>query len=92
MGSGAKLYMKKGFLRYEEVHKYFHHIWGVRYIIYDFAPDHSEFPNIWGTILFYFLSVFLTYIFFFTYLISARTANNNLQYFSTEKEKYIWRV
>jgi hypothetical protein len=26
MGSGAKSYMRKGFLIYEEMHKYFHHI------------------------------------------------------------------
>jgi hypothetical protein len=26
MGSGAKSYMRKGFLIYEELHKYFHHI------------------------------------------------------------------
>jgi hypothetical protein len=26
MGSGAKSYMRKGILIYEEMHKYFHHI------------------------------------------------------------------
>jgi hypothetical protein len=26
MGSGAKSHMRKGFLIYEEMHKYFHHI------------------------------------------------------------------
>jgi hypothetical protein len=26
MGSGAKSYMRNGFLLYEEIHKYFHHI------------------------------------------------------------------
>ncbi len=26
MGSGAKSYMRKGFLIYEEMHKYFYHI------------------------------------------------------------------
>jgi hypothetical protein len=26
MGSGAKSYVRKGFLIYEEMHKYFHHI------------------------------------------------------------------
>ncbi len=31
MGSGAKSYMRKGFLIYEEMHKYFHHILGGRY-------------------------------------------------------------
>jgi hypothetical protein len=30
MGSGAKSYMRKGFLIYEEMHKYFLHIWGGR--------------------------------------------------------------
>ncbi len=30
MGSGAKSYMRKGFLIYEEMHKYFHHIGGGR--------------------------------------------------------------
>jgi hypothetical protein len=46
MGSGSKSYMWKGFL-YEEMHKYFHHICMRRWlVIYDFAPDPSEFPNI----------------------------------------------
>ncbi len=27
MGSSAKSYMRKGFLIYEEMYKYFHHIW-----------------------------------------------------------------
>jgi hypothetical protein len=31
MGLGAKSYMRKGFLIYEEMHNYFHHIWGGRY-------------------------------------------------------------
>jgi hypothetical protein len=30
IGSGAKSYMRKGFLIYEQIHKYFHLIWGVR--------------------------------------------------------------
>jgi hypothetical protein len=45
MGPGAKSYMRKGFLIYEEMRKYF--------IIYveavshnDFAPDPSEFPYV----------------------------------------------
>ncbi len=49
MGSGAKSYMRKGFLMYEEMHKYFHHIqYSMRrsLVIYDFAPYLSEFPNI----------------------------------------------
>jgi hypothetical protein len=47
MGSGAKSYMRKGFLIYEEMRKYF----TIQYmrrplVIYDFAPDPSEFPYI----------------------------------------------
>ncbi len=40
MESGAKSYMRKGFLMYEEMNKYFQ----VRrsLVIYDFAPDSSE--------------------------------------------------
>ncbi len=30
MGSGANSYMRNGCLKYEEIHKYFHHIWGDR--------------------------------------------------------------
>ncbi len=30
MGSGANSYMRKGFLMYKEMHKYFHHIRGGR--------------------------------------------------------------
>ncbi len=47
--------MRKGFLIYEEMHKYFHHIWGVvSHIHYNFATDPSEFPNIWGKFNFLF--------------------------------------
>ncbi len=42
MGSGAKSYMRKGFLIYEEMHKYLRRA----LVIYDFAPDPSKFPNI----------------------------------------------
>jgi hypothetical protein len=42
LGSGAKSYMMKGFLIFEEKHKYFHH----KRVIYDFAHDPSEFPKI----------------------------------------------
>ncbi len=36
MGLGAKSYMRKGFLIYEEMHKYFHNMrWLL--VIYDFA-------------------------------------------------------
>ncbi len=60
MGSGAKSYMRKGFLIYEEMHKYFHHT--VQYmrgaiVIYDFAPIPSEFPYVRGKVYFLFLSV-----------------------------------
>ncbi len=55
MGSGAKSYMRKGFLIFEEMHKYFHHIWVRRsLVIYDFAPDPYEFPYMWGKLNFLF--------------------------------------
>ncbi len=43
MGSGEKSYMRKGFLIYEEIRKYFPHIWGLEAVLvtYDFAPDSS---------------------------------------------------
>ncbi len=43
MGSGAKSYMRKGFLIYEEI---FSPYMRRPLVIYDFAPDYSEFPNI----------------------------------------------
>ncbi len=47
MGSGAKSYMRKGLLIYEEMHKNFHHMYMRRsLVIYGFASDPSEFPNI----------------------------------------------
>jgi hypothetical protein len=43
----AKSYMRKGFLIYEEMHKYFHYMYMWRpLVIYDFAHVTSEFPNI----------------------------------------------
>jgi hypothetical protein len=33
MGSGAKSYMRKGFLIYEEMHKYFHHAYMRRSLV-----------------------------------------------------------
>jgi hypothetical protein len=47
MGSGAKSYMRKGFLIYEEMRKFFT-IYCMRrpLVIYDFAPDPYEFPFI----------------------------------------------
>ncbi len=60
MGSGAKSYMRKGFL-----------VWGNAQIfspylrrslvIYDFAPDPSEFPYIWGKFYFLFYQCSLPY-------------------------------
>ncbi len=45
MRSGAKSYMRKGFLKYEEMQNFFT-IYSIRrpLVIYDFAPDPSEFP------------------------------------------------
>ncbi len=46
MGSGAKSYMRKGVLIYENMHKYIFSPYIRRsFVIYDFAPDPSEFPN-----------------------------------------------
>ncbi len=36
MGSGAKSYMRKGFLIYKEMHKYFHHT------VYDEVVSHTH--------------------------------------------------
>ncbi len=47
MGSGAKPSMRKDFLIYEEIHtQIFSPYMRRSLIIYDFAPDPSEFPNI----------------------------------------------
>jgi hypothetical protein len=43
MGSGAKSYMRKGFLKYEE---YISPCMRMPLVIYDFASDPSEFPYI----------------------------------------------
>jgi hypothetical protein len=45
MGLGAKSYMREGFLIYEEMLKIFL-IYEGPLVIYDFAPDPSEFPYI----------------------------------------------
>jgi hypothetical protein len=45
MASGAKSYMRKGFLIYEEMHNISPYMRRAL-VIYDFAPDPSEFPNI----------------------------------------------
>ncbi len=46
MGSGAKSYMRKGFLIYEEMRKFSPIYEEAVIVIYDFAPDPSEFPYI----------------------------------------------
>jgi hypothetical protein len=47
MGSGAKSYMRKGFLIYEEMDKYVFSPYMRRSLVtYDFEPDPSELPNI----------------------------------------------
>ncbi len=46
MGSGEKSYMRKGFLIYEEMHIYLTIHMRRPLVIYDFAPDPSEFPYI----------------------------------------------
>ncbi len=46
MGSDAKSYMRKGFVIYEEMRKFFPIYEEVVRLIYDFAPDPSEFPYI----------------------------------------------
>ena len=43
MGSGSKSYMRKGFLIYEEMRKFSPYM-RRPLVIYDFAPDPSEFP------------------------------------------------
>ncbi len=61
--SSAKSYMRKDILVYEEMHKYFHHTYMRRsLVIYDFAPDPSEFPKILGQFSFNFLSVHPKYV------------------------------
>jgi hypothetical protein len=57
MGSGAKPYMRNGFLIYEEIRKYFTIYEAVSQIQYDFAPDPSKFPYMRGTFSFLFFSV-----------------------------------
>jgi hypothetical protein len=57
MGSGAKSYMRKGFLIYEE---YISPCMRMPLVIYDFASDPSEFPYIQyeeKKIIFFFFSV-----------------------------------
>ncbi len=47
MGSGAKSYMIKGFVTYEEMRKYcIKPYMRMPLVIYYFAPDPSEFPYI----------------------------------------------
>ncbi len=56
MGSGAKSYKRKGFLIYEEMRKYLTIYKRRSLVIYDFAPDPSEFPYILGNFFFFFIS------------------------------------
>jgi hypothetical protein len=46
MGSGAKSYMRKGFLIHEENAQIFSPSMRRSLVIIDFAPDPTEFPNI----------------------------------------------
>jgi hypothetical protein len=55
MGSGAKSYIRKGFLIYEEIRNFIPYM-RRPLVIYDFAPDPSEFPYIWEKFYFLFLS------------------------------------
>jgi hypothetical protein len=46
-GSGAKSYMRRGFLIYEKMRKYFTiYVEAVSHAVYDFAPDPSDFTYI----------------------------------------------
>jgi hypothetical protein len=45
MGSGAKSYIRKGFLIEEEMRKFSPYM-RRPFVIYDFAPDPSKFPYI----------------------------------------------
>ncbi len=60
MGSGAKSNMRMGFLIHKEMRKYFLPNMRRSLVIYDFAPNPSEFPNTWGKFYFLFISVTLT--------------------------------
>ncbi len=53
MGSGANSYMRKTFLIYTEIRKFFP-IYKEPLVIYDFAPDPSYFVYIWGKFSFLF--------------------------------------
>jgi hypothetical protein len=53
MGSGTKSYMRKGFLIYEEMRNFSPYM-RRPLVIYDFAPDPSEFPYILGKFYFIF--------------------------------------
>jgi hypothetical protein len=56
MGSGAKSYMRKGFLIYEEMCKFFP-IYEKALVIYDFAPDPLNFLIYEENLIFFFISV-----------------------------------
>ncbi len=71
MGSGAKSYMRKGFLIYDEMRKFFPiYEEDVSHTVSDFAPDPSYFPNIWGKFLFSFYQCIFAW-FIFTVLIGV---------------------
>ena len=58
MGSGAKSYMGKGFLIYEEMRKVFPiYEEAVSHTLYEFAPDPSAIPYIWRNSIFFVISV-----------------------------------
>ncbi len=59
MGSGAKSYRRKGFLIYEEEHKYFHHILGGRQSYITLHPIPLNFLRYEENFLFFFISVVL---------------------------------
>ncbi len=61
IGSGAKWYMRKGFLIYEKSQIFLPYM-RTSLVIYDFAPDPSEFPNIGGKFSLLFISVMLFYV------------------------------
>ncbi len=67
MGSGAKSYMRKGFLIFEEMRIYFTIFEEV--VISDFAPDPSEFPYICGKFSFLFYQ--------YTFVKNCYNNNNN---------------
>jgi hypothetical protein len=60
MGSGAKSYMRKGFLIYKEMHKYFHHIRGGRLSYMTLHPIPLNFLIYEENFILFFISVLST--------------------------------